>query len=132
MLCVLGNGNKNETVGYKFDAVIRVNFVNPTINIYFNTTFRMNTPLIFQVYWSQTGRVQQIGSSAKFTCSKLYRSFDNKSDTIISKIRCFLQRLIKTLFACKPRDCQLLLCYWFGTTVQQTESDSANRILDIG
>ena len=39
------NGNKTETVGYKFDAVIRVNFLNPTINKYFNTTLYMNTTL---------------------------------------------------------------------------------------
>ena len=39
------NGNKTETVGYKFDAVIRVNFVNPTINRYFNTTLYMKTIL---------------------------------------------------------------------------------------
>ena len=78
------------------------------------------------------GKVQQIRNSAKFTCSKLYRSFDNKNDTILSKIRCFPQRLIKTLFACKPRHFRLLRWYWFGTTVQQMESDSTNRILDIG
>ena len=39
------NGNKTETVGYKFDAVIRVNFVNPTINKYFNTILYMNPTL---------------------------------------------------------------------------------------
>ena len=31
--------------GYKFDAVVRVNFVNPTINKYFNTTLYINTTL---------------------------------------------------------------------------------------
>ena len=31
--------------GYKFDAVVRVNFVNPTINKYFNKTLYINTTL---------------------------------------------------------------------------------------
>ena len=37
------NGHKAELVQYKFDAVIRVNFVNRTINKYFNTALNMNT-----------------------------------------------------------------------------------------
>ena len=43
------NGNKTETVGYKSDAVIKVNFVNPTINKYFNTTLYMNTTLLTDI-----------------------------------------------------------------------------------
>ena len=39
------NGNQTETVRYKFDAVIRVNFVSLTINKYVNTTLYMNTTL---------------------------------------------------------------------------------------
>ena len=75
------------------------------------------------------GIVQQIGSSTKVTSSKLYRSFDSKNGTIISRIRCFPQRNIKTLFACKSNHCRLFCWYWFSTelsTVQQTESDSTN------
>ena len=75
------------------------------------------------------GRVQQIGNSAKFIFSKLYRSFDSKNGTVMSRIRCFPQMLIKTLFACKSRHCRLLCWYWFGaelSTVQQMESDSTN------
>ena len=37
--------NKTETLGYKFEVVIRVNFVNPTINKYFNTNLYINTIL---------------------------------------------------------------------------------------
>ena len=125
------NGNKTEMVGYKFDVAIGANFVIPTKNKYFNTTLYMNTTLylIFQVYWSQMGRVQQIGNSTKFTCSKLYLSFNSKNGTIISRICCFPQRLIKTLFPCKSRHRRLLCWHWFSTelsTVQQTESDSTN------
>ena len=76
--------------------------------------------------------IQQIGSSSKFCWRKRYRSFDNRNYTVISKICLFPQRLIKNLFPCKPRHCRLLRWYWFGRTVRQTESDSTNRILDIG
>ena len=77
------------------------------------------------------GRVQQIGSSEKFTRSKLYRSFDTKNNTIISKICCFPRRPIKILFACKSRHCRLLHWYWFGTTVQEAESNSTKTGLLI-
>ena len=42
-------GIKLRRWGYKSDTVIRVNFVNPTINKYFNTTLYMNTTLLTDI-----------------------------------------------------------------------------------
>ena len=52
----------------------------------------------------------------KFTCSKLYWSFDNKNGTIIIRTRCFSQRLIKTLFALN----QDTVGYFTGTGSDKT------------
>ena len=56
--------NKTETVGNKSDTVVRVNLLYPTMKCS-NTSFLQKTqhfPLIFQVDWLQTDRVQQIGN----------------------------------------------------------------------